>query len=180
MSLVGVAATLPACTQKAADEATSTTSVAIDTTKQGSDRALDATREGSAKAIEETREASEKAEDEGRNLAQRTGDKTKEIAEKTADKTKEIAGAVAGKTKDAVSTTGEVITDGWITTKVSTKFVDETLLKGSDIDVDTDNHVVTLKGTVRSEAAKTRAAVIASGTEGVTRVINQIAVRPAA
>jgi len=67
---------------------------------------------------------------------------------------------------------------GWITTKVKTKFVDETVLKGSDIDVDTDNHVVTLKGTVASTAARARAAAIASGTEGVTRVVNQLVVKP--
>lgn len=61
--------------------------------------------------------------------------------------------------------------------KISTKFVDETLLKGSDINVDTDNRVVTLKGVVASPAAKNRAGAIAHGTEGVTRVVNQIVVK---
>ena len=63
------------------------------------------------------------------------------------------------------------------TTKVSAKFADETLLEDSDINVDTNNHVVTLKGVVASDAAKTRAATIARGTEGVTRVVNELAVR---
>ncbi|MDH4065309.1 MAG: BON domain-containing protein, partial [Acidobacteriota bacterium] len=79
-------------------------------------------------------------------------------------------------TQKAVSETGEAITDGWITTKVHAAFVGEALLKGSAINVDTANHVVTLKGTVGSDAAKSRADTIASGTEGVTRVVNQLVV----
>jgi hyperosmotically inducible protein len=60
---------------------------------------------------------------------------------------------------------------------VSATFVDETLLKGSDINVDTDNHAVTLKGTVGSDAAKARAVAIARNTEGVTRVVNRLVVK---
>jgi osmotically-inducible protein OsmY len=102
---------------------------------------------------------------------------TKDAAQTIGDKTKEIAGKAANKTKAVVSATGETITDGWITGKVKTKFVDEALLKGSDIKVDTNDHVVTLKGTVKSSAARERAAAIASGTEGVTRVVNQLVVK---
>jgi hyperosmotically inducible protein len=96
---------------------------------------------------------------------------------KAIDATKETAEKAGQKTKEAVSTTGEVITDSWITTKVKTKFFDETVLKDSDINVETDNHVVTLKGTVASKAAKTRAAAIARGTDGVTRVIDQVVIK---
>jgi hyperosmotically inducible periplasmic protein len=127
-----------------------------------SDKALDATKEGAAAVIDKTQE---------------TGEKTKEIAGQTADKTKAVAVAAGSKTKEVVSTTGEAITDGWITTKVSATFVDETLLKGSNINVDTDNHAVTLKGTVGSDAAKARAAAIAGNTEGVTRVVNRLVVK---
>src|SRR5437588_5611747 len=68
----------------------------------------------------------------------------------TADKTKKSADKVVDKTKEGLSKTGEVITDAWITTRVKSKFVGEDLLKGSDIDVDTNDHMVTLKGTVMS------------------------------
>jgi hyperosmotically inducible periplasmic protein len=128
------------------------------------------------KAVDETKEAGEKAADDTKNVAEEIGDKTKEVAGKTADKTKEIAGEIADKSKDVVSATGEKITDGWITTKVSAKFVDETLLKDSKINVDSKDHVVTLKGTVGSNAAKARAVEIARGTEGVVRVIDQLVV----
>ena len=50
-------------------------------------------------------------------------------------------------------------------------------LKESDIHGETNDHVVTLKGTVTSSAAKARAAAIAGGTEGVTGVVNQLVVK---
>ena len=164
-ALVGLAVSGAACTPKAADEATNATDAAFDKTKTAADTVLDATKEGTAKAIDETQKA-----------GQKTADATANAAERTVDKTKEIAGDIATKTREVSSATGEAITDAWITAKVSAKFVDETLLRKSSINVDTDDHVVTLKGTVASAAAKTRAAEIASGTEGVKRVINQLVV----
>jgi len=86
------------------------------------------------------------------------------------------AKVVGEKTKDGVSKTGEVMTDGWITTRVNARFVNEDLLKGSDINVDTDNHVVTLKGTVMTRAGRTKAGVVARGTEGVQRVVNRLTI----
>jgi hyperosmotically inducible protein len=83
-----------------------------------------------------------------------------------------------GKTKNAVSATGEVIDDTWITTKIKADFVNEDALKGSDINVDTNNHVVTLKGTVATLAGKTRAQEIAKTTKGVNRVVNELTVAP--
>jgi len=114
-------------------------------------------------------------------IAQKTkevGEKTKDGAVKVGEKTKEGAGKVVDKTKEGLSKTGEVITDGWITTRVHSRFVGEDLLKGSDINVDTSNHVVTLKGTVMSAAARTKAAAIAKDTEGVHRVVNQLTIGP--
>jgi osmotically-inducible protein OsmY len=104
---------------------------------------------------------------------------TKRGGEKAVDATKDAAAEGAEKTKAIASATGEAITDGWITAKLKTKFFDETALKGSDINVDTDDHVVTLKGTVGSRTARSRAAAIARGTEGVTRVVNQLVVQKA-
>lgn len=163
--LVGTAAVGASCTQKAADTTTDEVGAALDATKEGVDTTLDATKEGAAVVIDDTQQASEKAADASRN-----------IAEKTVDKTKEIATATGRKATEVVSATGEAITDGWITTTVSARFVDEALLKGSHINVDTNDHVVTLKGTVKSDAARVRAAEVARTTKGVTRVINQLVV----
>ena len=80
------------------------------------------------------------------------------------------------KAKSGLSKTGETITDAWITTKVHYHFLGEDALKGSNIDVDTSNHVVTLKGTVKTAAGKTRAEVLAKQTDGVTKVIDQLTI----
>jgi len=102
----------------------------------------------------------------------------KSTAKEGAEKTKEGAEKVADKTKEGLSKTGEVITDSWIVTRVHSKFVDEDLLKGSDINVDSKDHVVTLKGTVMSAAARARAVAQAKEVEGVHRVIDQLVIGP--
>ena len=93
-------------------------------------------------------------------------------------RTKEGAEKVVDKTKEGFSKTGEVITDAWITTRVKSKFVGEDLLKGSDINVDTNDHVVTLKGTVMSAAARARATEQAKEVEGVHKVVDRLTIGP--
>jgi osmotically-inducible protein OsmY len=102
----------------------------------------------------------------------------KSTAKEGAEKTKEGAEKVAEKTKEGLSKTGEVITDSWIVTRVHSKFVDEDLLKGSDINVDSKDHVVTLKGTVMSAAGRARAVAQAKEVEGVHRVIDLLVIGP--
>ena len=84
-------------------------------------------------------------------------EKIKAGAEATKDAVVKGATVVAEKTKDGLSKTGEVMSDGWITTRVHERFVGEGLLKRSDISVDTDKHVVTLKGTVVNAAGGRKA-----------------------
>ena len=136
--------------------------------------------------VEKTEGTMEKAGAKADKTMDKAGEKTKSAAEKTkdasvkgAEKTKDAAVKVGEKTKDVAATTGEVITDAWITTKLKADFVNEDTLKGSDINVDTNNHVVTLKGTVASAAGKARAAEIAKTTKGVNRVINTLTIAPA-
>ena len=49
------------------------------------------------------------------------------------------------------------VKDGWLVTKIHSELVDEDVLSGSNIDVDVKNGIVTLQGTVPSEAARARA-----------------------
>lgn len=105
-------------------------------------------------------------------------EKTKEGAEKVADKTKAGAEKAVDKTKEGLSKTGEVITDAWITTRVKSKFIGEDLLKNSDINVDTTDHVVTLKGTVMSAAGRARAVEQAKEVEGVHKVVDMLTIGP--
>jgi osmotically-inducible protein OsmY len=102
------------------------------------------------------------------------GEKTKEKTKDVGEKTKDVAGKVANKTVDGVAKTGEVATDSWITTRVKSKFLDESVLKGSDIHVETNNHVVTLTGTVPSAAGRARAVEQAKEVEGVHQVVDKL------
>jgi osmotically-inducible protein OsmY len=110
--------------------------------------------------------------------APQSTDKPDNHVVQTKDAVVKGAKVVGTKTKDGVSKTGEVMTDGWITTRVNSRFVNENLLKGSDINVDTDKHVVTLKGTVTTAAGRSKAGVVAKGTEGVQRVVNELTIAP--
>jgi hyperosmotically inducible protein len=138
------------------------------------------------KAGDKTDKAMDKAGDKSESAMRKAGDKTEKAAEKVGEKTADAAratgtaGKKAGeKTMDAAKDVGANINDGWITTKVKTDFVNEDLLKGSAINVDSNNHIVTLKGTVASEAGRDRAVQIAKTTKGVSRVIDQLTIAPA-
>jgi hyperosmotically inducible protein len=71
------------------------------------------------------------------------------------------------------------IKDGWLVMKVHSEFVNEDLLDGSNIDVDVKNGVVTLQGTVTSEAGRARAQELARKNDGVKNVVNQLRIAPA-
>jgi len=80
------------------------------------------------------------------------------------------------KSKNGLSKAGDKIDDAWITTKINWFFVGEDSLKGSHINVDTKNNVVTLNGTVTNLAGKNRAAQLARQTDGVKNVINNLTI----
>jgi osmotically-inducible protein OsmY len=66
--------------------------------------------------------------------------------------------------------------DWWTTTKIQAKFFADKDVKGRRVNVDTKDGVVTLSGTVDSQAAKDRAEAIAKNTDGVTTVQDNLAV----
>ena len=70
------------------------------------------------------------------------------------------------------------IKDGWLVMKVHSEFVNEDVLAGSNIDVDVKDGVVTLQGTVPSEAARARALEVARKNSGVKSVVNNLQVVP--
>ena len=88
--------------------------------------------------------------------------------DKDADKT------LADRAKIGVRRSGEAVTDAWITTKVKWFFVNDELLDGSRIDVDTTKRIVTLTGTVKSADGKTRAISLANHADGVTSVVDRL------
>lgn len=123
-------------------------------------------------AAEKTKAGVDKAVDATKGAAH----KTEKAAEKGANKTAEGVNKAADKTSEAVAKAGDKAGDTALTGKVKASFANEPLLKEAAIDVHTTNSVVTLKGTVSSEDAKTRAGTLANDVTGVSRVDNQLVV----
>ena len=68
------------------------------------------------------------------------------------------------------------LTDAKITTVITTRFLFDSEVGGTDIDVDTDNGVVTLNGSVESSAEKQLALEIAKNAEDVRDVVDNLSI----
>src|SRR6266550_1690459 len=117
----------------------------------------------------------------GNDYGQKVEDKAHEAKVKTEDaahdakvKTEEYGHDAKVNTEKAADKTGEVITDAAITSTVKTKFLAEPGVSGLNINVDTTNGVVTLKGTVKTKAEADKAMMIARQSKGVKRVVNDL------
>lgn len=73
-------------------------------------------------------------------------------------------------------TPGTQVDDAAITAAVKGKLAADTEINPFNIDVDTNEGVVTLQGRVEKEEARTKAEQLARETDGVTRVVNLIKV----
>jgi osmotically-inducible protein OsmY len=143
-------------------------------TKAGVDKAIDKSAEGVGAAAEKTKEGATTAWEKSKDGAEVAWVKTKEGTAKVADKSAQGA-AKAG---DGIAKAGEAITDTFIKTRIHSKFVDEDLLKGSDISVDVTDHVVVLSGTVPSEAGRARAVEETKKVDGVNKIIDRMTIGP--
>ena len=103
-------------------------------------------------------------------------EKATNAAKGTANTVADASKKGAKATKNAVSKSGEAITDEWIVTRIRTNVANDAALTGSDINVDVKNKVVTLSGTVPTDAARTKALAIAKDVEGVSRVVDNLKV----
>jgi osmotically-inducible protein OsmY len=70
--------------------------------------------------------------------------------------------------------TGEYVTDSWITTKVKASLAEDRSVKATEVNVETFKGVVQLSGFVGTSAEMYQAVRIASGIKGVTSVKNDI------
>ena len=97
--------------------------------------------------------------------SQSTGDKVEQKAEKAWEKTKDV-------TRDVKSE----VSDSWLTAKTKIALFADERVKGRQVGVETVKGVVTLRGKVDSDEAKTTAASLAQGIEGVKSVKNDLQV----
>ena len=90
-----------------------------------------------------------------------------------------IGGAAAGgyyAGKDE-RTASQIARDGAITTEVKSKLVADREVKALDVNVDTRENVVILRGTVRTTAQRAAAERVARSAKGVKSVRNELKVR---
>ena len=73
--------------------------------------------------------------------------------------------------------TGEYVTDAWITTKVKAMLVEDPMVKATEVNVETYKGVVQLSGFVSSTAARSRAVEVAQAIKGVTSVKNDMRIK---
>ena len=88
-----------------------------------------------------------------------------------------LAFAMAGCTTPAGRSTGEVVDDGTITTKVKTRLLADSFLTGLSISVETFQGEVTLTGAVNTPGQRDLAEKIARETRGVRKVNNLLKVK---
>lgn len=76
--------------------------------------------------------------------------------------------------KQATNTAANVVDNAALTTKVKAALLADDMVKGTQINVDSNNGVVKLTGTVDSPAHVSRAVEVAKGVQGVTSVDNNL------
>jgi len=106
-------------------------------------------------------------------VAEEVGDKTEDVAEEVGDKTEDAGEAV----KDTAEEVGEEVQDGSITAAIKMKFANDELVSASNIDVDTSNGLVTLNGTVATQAEANRAIELAQTVNGVKNVRSNLIIQ---
>ena len=88
-----------------------------------------------------------------------------------------IAAFMACASTPQQSSTGEVIDDSVITSKIKTQLAADEFLKSFQISVETRKGIVELSGFVDSQKAKDKAEQIARGVDGVKSVKNALIVK---
>lgn len=99
----------------------------------------------------------------------------REITREEYDKDKDMYMTDA---KSAGRTIGSGVEDGWLWTKTTSALATTNDLRDSTIDVDVENSVVTLSGTVASKAQMDKAFKVASEVKDVKSVKNDLKVVP--
>jgi len=87
-----------------------------------------------------------------------------------------VRDSLSEEAKSLGRTVGTGANDGWLWTKTRGVLATTDDLRDSTINVDVDNAVVTLSGTVATPAQKAKAAQVAKGVEGVKSVKNNLVV----
>jgi hyperosmotically inducible protein len=149
-----------------------------DQTRIGAPRSAtgEAAREAGRDTAAATREAGRDTAAATREAGRDTAAATREAGRDTAAAAREAGRDTAAATRKA----GRTVNDGWIKSKIYSQYLTENALDDSDIDIDVASGVVTLSGTVKSQAGHDRAVAVAKATDGVKSVKDALKVSPTA
>jgi hyperosmotically inducible periplasmic protein len=92
------------------------------------------------------------------------------------DQSKGMTGNAGDKAKEGYSETKGALSDARITSEVKLKFAADDTVKALNIDVDTDNGVVTLNGAVNSKSELQQAIRLAKTIDGVKHVKSNLTI----
>src|SRR5262249_33640901 len=105
-------------------------------------------------------------------------DRARQSMHDAGEETKNAARSAGQATKDAARGAAQVAEDSTITTKIKAKIFAHSVDEASAVHVTTTDNVVTLTGTVESEAARKRVLDDTNRTDGVERVNDLLKVGP--
>jgi hyperosmotically inducible protein len=93
------------------------------------------------------------------------------------DKARETGAKIGETLATGVARAEAAMDEGALTAKIKSKMALDDTVKALSIDVDTKGTVVTLSGTVHSEAERAKALQLARDTSGVTAVNDRLVIR---
>ena len=93
-------------------------------------------------------------------------------------KARETGAAIGSTVAAGAAQAQQALNEGSLTAKIKSKMALDDTVRAAAIDVDTAaGGVVTLSGTIRSEAERAKAVQLARETEGVTSVVDRLVIR---
>ena len=110
------------------------------------------------------------------NSAEKAGSEAGREIDRATEKAGEKLNQAANNLNQQTVKASAVIEDATLTTMTKTAILAEPGLKVLNINVDTVRGIVTLAGTVDSQANSDKAQQLANGVSGVKRVVNQLSV----
>ena len=93
------------------------------------------------------------------------------------EKARQTGAAIGEKVATGAAAAEQVLNEGALTAKIKSKMALDDTVKALSIDVDTKGTVVTLTGSVHSEAERAKAVQLARDTDGVTAVNDRLVIK---
>ena len=100
------------------------------------------------------------------------------VATVDSEKARDAGASIGDKVATGANAAQKALANATLTGKIKAKMALDDTIKAAAIDVDTVDGVVSLSGSVKSEAQRTRALQLARETAGVTAVTDRLRIQP--